>query len=140
MRPTRTKCFAVLTVFLLSSPTFAAQSTLTQSEEEELVTAAALVDSPHALQLPKFEVDPSGPDKWYPAFDFYQALDDADPNGSAVFGTYAVNRSTGDVWNGVMCREYKSARLKKLQSRLRKRLGLTAAGYSKLKVPGPECD
>ena len=137
---TRTRCFAFLTVvFLLPSPIFAAQPTLTQFEEEELVYAAVLVDSPRALQLPKFGLDPSGPDKWDPAFDFYQALDDADPDGSAVFGTYAVNRSTGDVWNGIMCSEYKSARLRKLQSRFRKRLGLSPADYSRLRVPGPLC-
>jgi hypothetical protein len=141
MRAMRLGCCATVSAaLLLSSAVLAGQPTLTQSEEEELVSAAVVIDGgPNVLQMPSFELDPSGPNKWYPAFDFYQALSDVDPNGSAVFDSYAVNRRNGDVWNAIVCREYKSASLAHLQIRMRRRLGLSSAGYSKARVLGPEC-
>jgi hypothetical protein len=133
-------CCATLSLaLLLSSSVFAGQQTLTPAEEEELIKAAIVSYAPKALQLPRFELDPSGPNEWYPAFDFYQALSDVDPNGSAVFDNYAVNRLNGDIWNGVVCREYKSASLARLQMRVRRRLGLSSAAYFRARVLGPEC-
>lgn len=57
-----------------------------------------------------------------------------------MVGHYAVDRTTGDVWDGVMCREYKPEAVIKLQALIRKQLRLTEADYRKLKRQGPYCE
>jgi len=71
------------------------------------------------------------------AFSAYGA---ANPNGSSTIGHFLVDPKTADVWDGVVCKEYKNAGLLKLQISARKKLGLTEVMYQKLKRPGPYCD
>ena len=53
---------------------------------------------------------------------------------------FFVDADTGDVWSDIVCKEYTSPSLKKLQQTIRKRIGLTDQEYHKLRKPGPKCD
>jgi hypothetical protein len=73
--------------------------------------------------------------------DFYFFLASRDnPGGSGTVGHFVVHRLTGDVWDGVVCAEHKTAALVKLQVSIRKKLGLRDADYPKLRRKGPFCD
>jgi hypothetical protein len=74
-----------------------------------------------------------------PEFSFVAVLWD-NPNGSVIIGHYAVDRKTGDVWNGVICERMKSPSLTRLQRAIRTRIGLTDSDYRKARRPGPECE
>lgn len=62
------------------------------------------------------------------------------PSGTSKVVLYAVDDATGDVWYRAICARLTSPALRRLQRRLRKRIGLTHAGYTKLRRPGPSCD
>jgi len=74
-----------------------------------------------------------------PGFQFFQGIFD-NPGGSVNLGFYAVDRKTGDVWDGVVCERASSPSLVKLQAAIRNRIGLTRDEYRKARRPGPMCD
>ena len=76
------------------------------------------------------------PDKGF----YFFAASRSNPGGSGTVGYFAVHRITGDVWDGVVCQEYKTAAIARLQTSIRRKLGLTEAAYQKLKRQGPDCD
>ena len=81
------------------------------------------------------------PWKSSPNADFFFFTADRDnPGGSGTVGHFAVERTTGDVWDGVVCQEYKVEGLARLQVLIRKKLGLTETTYKNLKRQGPYCD
>src|SRR5215472_1692577 len=47
--------------------------------------------------------------------------------GSVVIGSFAVNETTGDVWELALCKQRRSGGLTRLKQSLRKAIGLTAA-------------
>jgi hypothetical protein len=109
---------------------------LTQDEARKLVEVSL---DPRTTKLPKFGIDASPEaDKVWPDFYSFQALADY-PNGSPVIDSFAVDRITGDVWSGVVCREFKGRRLRRAQEELRKKIGLTSNMYRRSKKPGPLC-
>jgi hypothetical protein len=60
------------------------------------------------------------------------------PNpGSAVIGSYAVNKATGDVWELVQCRRMRSPDLKRLQQELRQAIGLSSRELHELREKTP---
>ena len=88
--------------------------------------------------MPKFSLDDftmPGHERFF----FIEALWD-NPGGSVVYGNYAVDKVTGDVWSAVICREEKSKRLRAAQRQLRRKIGLSDEAYKKAKRPGPLCD
>jgi len=96
------------------------------------------------------------PDGWtkLKGFVLYQALFDAEFQDfyfihaewdspsvrSAAIGHYAVERTTGDVWDWVVCGQFSSPSLIAAQQALRKRIGLTEEEYEKIRKPGPFCE
>jgi hypothetical protein len=74
----------------------------------------------------------------FPDFYFFD-VNWNNPNGSVVVGHYAIDRKTGDVWSSVVCREFTSPALKRLQEAVRRRIGIDKGAYRKLKRPGPMC-
>ncbi len=96
------------------------------------------LESQGATKLPKFGLEHYKND-YFPDFCFFEASADHPGPGSGVVGHYAVDRSTGDVWDGVVCRELRSPGLENLQRTVRKRIGLTEKEYRKLRRPGPMC-
>ena len=62
------------------------------------------------------------------------------PNGSAVYGSYYVDRETGNVWNAVVeCTQIDTPALRNLQVAIRMRIGLSESDYQKQKQKGPLC-
>ena len=75
------------------------------------------------------------------ASDFYgfQALN-ADPGKPANLGFFEVDPQAGDLWSGVVCQQFTSPPLLRLQRTTRQRIGLTDEEYRKARRPGPFCE
>jgi hypothetical protein len=108
---------------------------ITLEEAHDLVTA--LMEEHANTKLPGFSLEKYADP--LPDFIGFQAVSD-NPSGSFNLGFYAVDRRTGDVWNGVICKRVKSASLMRLQKRIRIRIGLTESDYRKARRPGPMCE
>jgi hypothetical protein len=93
------------------------------------------------------------PDGWTKlrGFVLYQALFDAEfqdfyfihaewGKPPVAIGHYAVERSTGEVWDWVRCGQFHSPSLTEAQQVLRKRIGLSDAEYQHIKKSGPFCE
>jgi hypothetical protein len=61
------------------------------------------------------------------------------PGGSVVWGNFAVDKTTGDLWSAVICEKYSSIPIRAVQKEIRERIGLTDAMYKQIKRPGPIC-
>ncbi len=110
--------------------------TVSMEEAKELVFKALPLKM---RRLPKFSLD-GGLDSDHPGFYFIAAMWEGFPNGSAVIGHYAVDASTGDVFSAtVSCDEMSNHAIRKLQAKIRKRIGLSDAEYHKIKGKGPLC-
>ena len=108
---------------------------ISENQARDLVRAALSSRTPARLVF----IDRDGGADMSGLFAF-SAYGAANPNGSSTIGHFLVDPKTGDVWDGVVCQEYKTAALAKLQISIRKKLGLTEAAYQKLKRQGPYCD
>jgi len=113
----------------------AAQRPITMNEAQELVRALLKPDGWTKLR----------------GFVLYQALFDAEfqdfyfihaewGKPPVAIGHYAVERSTGEVWDWVRCGEFNSPPLHEAQQALRKRIGLSDSDYQKVRKPGPFCE
>lgn len=93
------------------------------------------------------------PDGWTKlrGFVLYQALFDAEfqdfyfihaewGKPPVAIGHYAVERSTGEVWDWVRCGKFNSPSLTAAQQTLRKRIGLTDSDYQHIRKSGPFCE
>ena len=105
------------------------------NQARELVRAAL----PRALKRPPVSID-GGSDAYLPNFYSFSAYRPTNPFGSSTIGHFLVDRKTGDVWDGVVCQEYRTPALTKLQVSIRKQLKLSEAGYRRLRRPSPYCD
>lgn len=100
-------------------------------EEAYLLAKAFQIDhGDRDYELDRYRV------KQYPEFQFFQAL--PDPPNSPIH--YAIDLRDADVWYAPLCGKLASPSLKKLQSVIRNRIGLTPGEYRKLLRPGPFCD
>ena len=108
---------------------------VTYKEAHDLLTAF--------LKIPPSAVEQSG-DMGYKEFYFFMAHmgSSCRPDGVCVgdLKYYAVDRRTGDVWSSVICQRVATRALTKLQTTLRKRIGLTNAEYEGLRRSGPLCE
>jgi len=73
-------------------------------------------------------------------FYFIHAEWDSPSGRHAAIGHFAVDRTTGDVWDWVTCGRFTSPSLTEAQQALRKRIGLIDSEYQKIQKPGPFCD
>lgn len=93
------------------------------------------------------------PDGWTKlrGFVLYQALFDAEfqdfyfihaewGSPPKAIGHYAVERSTGEVWDWVRCGKFNSPSLTEAQKALRKHIGLTESDYQHIHKSGPFCE
>jgi hypothetical protein len=106
-------------------------------EEADALVTAFFKDRGNTT-LPSFGLE-RYTDKYFPDFQFFQGIFD-NPGGSFNLGFYAVDRMTGDVWNGVYCARANSPSLVKLQAAIRNRIGLTRDEYRDARRPGPMCE
>lgn len=111
-------------------------SPVSKRDALRLVMAALPGD---ARKLPQLGLD-VGVDEQHQRF-YVVAVTWAGPaNGSAVYGSYYVDRQTGDVWDAVEeCTQIDTPTLRKLQAKVRMRIGLSKSDYQKQKQKGPLC-
>jgi hypothetical protein len=121
-------------------------SICTESVSRRKITKAEAIELIRAsLELPKgsfpgLSFEESGEDPYFPGYYEFQVLWASPPPTSPNIGFFKVDPKTGDVWDGVVCREYKSKKLKALQKQLRKQIGLTNEEYQRLRPKyGPMC-
>jgi len=81
-----------------------------------------------------------GSDDYMPGYYSFSAYGPVNPVGSSLIGHFLVDFKTGDVLDGIVCLEYRTLSLAKLQISIRKQLGLSRAEYHRLRHPSPFCD
>jgi hypothetical protein len=111
-------------------------STMSKRDAVRLIMASL---PPEARKLPQLGLDVrvDEQDRRYYIVDVTWA---GLPNGSAVYGSYYVDRGTGDVWNAVVeCTQIDNAALRKVQAAIRTRIGLSGFNYKKQNQNGPLC-
>ncbi len=124
----------LLIVAIASTLAWAQSREITPQEAHKLVEAAI----PDATRrLPRFGLDDFSSNTETRLY-FIEATWD-NPVGSVVYGGYAVDKVTGDVWSAVVCRQVRSRQLARLQVALRRKIGLSKANYKRVKIPGPMC-
>jgi hypothetical protein len=102
---------------------------LSLNDAKQLVMAGL---SSTEKRLPAFSLEHSAEQDSTQFYFFTAAWDN--PKGSAVAGSYAVDKATADVWNSVMaCEELSTPGLRELQSQVRSHIGLTPAQYRERK-------
>ena len=139
-------CLFVAAVLLTSTLLFADYPVrkLTVEEAHQLAYAAL---GPQSKRLPGLGIEQVGADnpepcKYPEACNFYffnASWGTSDPPQGGTVDWFAVDAITGDVWNGIVCRQFRSRSLTKLQCAVRKRIGLTEREYRRLKRQGPMC-
>jgi hypothetical protein len=93
-----------------------------------------------ARRLPSLSLEGRGLSSAYPGFYVISVMWAGPPNGSSVYGNYAVDSSTGDVFDAVSeCAEISTPSLRQLQASIRSRIGLSESEYHKIKSKGPLC-
>lgn len=108
---------------------------LTVSEAERLVRTIAKHNFPYESRVPGFEID-SCRSKVDPRFEAFHVWN----NRVDMLGTidyYEVNMLTGDVWEDIAFEEEKAPYLRRLQMKLRQRIGLSTKDYLRLRRQGP---
>jgi hypothetical protein len=139
------RAVAAITLFcgLISAQT-ATTRTITQKEARLLVYT--MLKEKDWTKLPRFIVynKPALPENGFYSvhaehdnpLHHYQS--DGVLGGSAI-GHYAVDQTTGDVWDWVVCGHFSSPALLRAQRLLRKNIGISSSEYLKLRQSGPGC-
>jgi hypothetical protein len=111
---------------------------ITKAEARELVQASLPVRVASYSDLCFEEL---GENKYFPGYIGFQVLWNSPPTTSPNIGSFMVDPNTCDVWDAIVCKEYKSKKLKKFQEQIRKQIGLTKEEYRKLRPKyGPMCE
>jgi hypothetical protein len=111
---------------------------ITVSEASELVNALLKPDG--WTRLKGFVLYQALFDAEFQGFYFIHAEWDSPSKNSAAIGHFAVERTTGDVWDWVVCGQFNSPSLSAAQQALRKRIGLSDEEYKKIRKQGPFCE
>ena len=98
----------------------------------------ALLKADDWTKLRGFAIEPPYIMPDFPDFYIADVLWD-NRGGGAYIGHYAVERTTGDVWEYGACARYTSPPLTKLQETLRNRIGPTNAGNQEVRKPAAFC-
>lgn len=109
---------------------------VTRDEAEQLALLAA--KSELERKLPGLHVERT---TGYldPRFYVYEVRwNSPEPVGGTV-GFYAIDRKTADVWSALVCREYQSEPIHRLQLKIREPLGMDRKAYEKSRRSGPMC-
>jgi hypothetical protein len=111
--------------------------------EAEHLVMAVLIDE-HRNKLPGLVIsseprqDPDFPSFWILSVDWDERVN-GEQYGTGHFGYFAVDKMTGDVWVATSCGDYHSPELTRAQRQLRRRLGMSARDYKRLRHDGPYC-
>jgi hypothetical protein len=116
------KVTAALLALALTPPLWSRSRDLTLNEAH---TLARLTLVPKARNLPTLRFDTATGFGTRPeAFYWFEVTGDLCPDCSPILGHFAVNRATGDVWDAVSCKEYRSPELDRLRKTLERKIGL----------------
>lgn len=93
-------------------------------------------------RLPGFKIvdypNESRLEPYFPRYHVIHALYD-NPGGSATVGHYAVDLTTGKVWDWAGCIRYTSPALVMAQIQVRRQIGLSRTAYEKTGKVAPWC-
>lgn len=109
----------------------ASQARIDVEEARKLVYETVKTQNPGASII-------ESPRAFDPDFYFFAATW-PNPTGSPIIGYFAVNPSTGDVWNAASCRQLHSKSLTLLQRAIRRRFHFDAEQYATLTRKKPLC-
>jgi hypothetical protein len=82
--------------------------------------------------------DPYLPSFWVISVDWDERVN-GEQYGTGHYGYFSVDKMTGDVGGAISCHRYHSPELARAQWALRRRLGMSAQDYKKLRRDGPYC-
>lgn len=116
----------------------APRRTITVAEAQDLVRALLRPDG--WTKLRGFVLYQALFDAEFQDFYFIHAEWDSPSGRHAAIGHYAVERSTGEVWDWVKCGRFTSPSLTGAQQALRKRIGLTDSEFQQIHKSGPFCE
>lgn len=128
----------VLAATLCATAESAPQRAITVTEAQDLVRALLKPDG--WTKLRGFVLYQALFDAEFQDFYFIHAEWDSPSGRHAAIGHFAVERTTGDVWDWVKCGKFTSPSLTQAQQALRKRIGLTDADYQQIRKQGPFCE
>jgi hypothetical protein len=111
---------------------------ITVTEAQELVRALLKPDG--WTRLRGFVLYQALFESEFQDFYFIHAEWDSPKGRHESIGHFAVERSTGDVWDWVKCGTFNSPSLTTAQQAMRNRIGLTDAEYQKIRKRGPFCE
>jgi hypothetical protein len=135
----KVRCSAIILALALSATARAAPPrTITVNEAQDLVRALLKPDG--WTKLRGFVLYQALFDAEFQDFFFIHAEWENKPGGHAPIGHFAVERTTGDVWDWVKCGRFSSPSLTQAQQALRNRIGLSDSEYLKIRKPGPFCE
>src|SRR3974390_3033254 len=132
---TNRHCVCIAVLLLVSSPVLmSAQGNIHRKLTlEEASKLAEMALDPKARKLPGLDVQNSPNSNFPDFFSFTVTWGTARSDAGGTVEQIAVDAITGDVWSAVVCRETTSSSLRKLQSHIRKLIGLSSQEYEKLK-------
>jgi hypothetical protein len=116
----------------------APRRTITVNEAQELIRA--LLKSDGWTKLHGFVLYQALFDAEFQDFYFIHAEWDSPKSRHTAIGHFAVERSTGEVWDWVRCGQFTSPSLTTAQQALRKHIDLSDSEYQQSRKPGPFCE
>jgi hypothetical protein len=128
----------VIAAMLCATGRAADRRTITVAEASELVRALLKPDG--WTKLRGFVLYQALFEGEFRDFYFIHAERNNPSGGAVAIGHYAVERTTGEVWDWVKCGRFTSPSLAGAQQALRRRIGLTDSEYQKIRKPGPFCE
>ncbi len=134
----RARALIVLALVLCGTARAASPRPITVTEAQDLVRALLKPDG--WTKLRGFVLYQALFDAEFQDFYFIHAEWENPRKGHAAIGHFAVERTTGDVWDWVKCGRFSSPSLTEAQRALRQRIGLSDSEYDQIRKPGPFCE
>lgn len=131
---------AVLLIAVLLYPPARSEDRRTITVGEATALVNALLKPEGWTKLRGFVLYQALFDAEFQDFYFIHAEWDSPGHSNEAIGHFAVERTTGDVWDWVRCGRFTSPSLTAAQQAFRKRIGLTDQEYQKIRKPGPFCE
>ena len=123
----------------MASESAAEPRPMTIREAESIVRAAIDQNDRPARKPPGYEIDEHYTTKYAPNFVIFSVIWMGAPQGGAMVDTVEVNMRNGDIFSGLICKEYKGPMIARAQAKVRRAIGLDAKSYQKYRTGGEYC-
>lgn len=126
----------LIPVLLFAANTGLGQKAAPAVGEEEAHTLAVSTLTANARHLPGMHFDREKaphPEGFY----WFEVTANVPGEVSPLLGYFAVNKTTGDVWNFVQCRKLISTAIQHFQERLRQKEAISAADFQRIADEAP---